>query len=208
MKNKLFIKVCGNKEINNLEKVCSLQPDFIGFIFYAKSKRFVTDKANIVQPTNCNAKRVGVFVNATENEIMIKINEFQLDYIQLHGNESSEFCQNINTIRPVFKAFQINDKFKFTKLTSYLSACYYFLFDTGSKYYGGSGKKFDWELLKDYNLKKPFILSGGIGKDDVKKIEQINHPKMIGIDLNSGFEIKPGIKDVEKLKNFLNELRI
>ena len=207
MSKMLQIKVCGNTRAQNLKAVCELQPEFIGFIFYDKSKRFVDIPLNVAQPKESKAKRVGVFVNATQKEIVQKVEAFDLDYIQLHGDETPEFCSKINKIKPVFKAFQINSNFNFNILNTYLSSCYVFLFDTSSNQYGGSGKKFDWSLLQDYNLDKPFILSGGINENDVDVIKNITHPKMVGIDLNSKFETGPGIKDIAKISNFLSNLR-
>ncbi len=160
---KLEIKVCGNSQLENFKAVCELQPDYVGFIFYDKSKRFVEDPKDVAKIMTCNAKRVGVFVNATAQFINDKIKEFQLDIIQLHGDETASFCQKVSDIRPVFKAFQINENFKFNKLNNYKSACNRFLFDTRSNMYGGSGKKFDWQLLNQYKSDLPFILSGGIG---------------------------------------------
>ncbi len=208
MPNKLLIKVCGNMQSQNLKEVCALKPDCVGFIFYSKSKRFVSNPVEVEQPHGSDAKRVGVFVNATEQEIIQKIAEYNLDYIQLHGDETPDFCARINQIRPVFKAFQINNNFNQININSYLSSCYCFLLDAASNAYGGSGKKFDWSLLKDYKLEKPFILSGGISESDVESINNINHPKMIGIDLNSKFEISPGIKDIAKLSAFLTKLKL
>lgn len=204
---KLLVKICGNTTTNNLLEVGKLQPDYIGFIFYSNSKRYVANPKDVKQPTHCKAKRVGVFVNADMKDILKKINEFDLDYVQLHGNETPDFCAKINAIRPVFKAFQVNNKFNFNILKGYISSCYYFLFDTFSNQYGGSGKKFDWRIISSYNFHKPFILSGGITEDDVKTIKRLDHPQMIGIDLNSRFEISPGIKDITKLSTFLTKLK-
>jgi phosphoribosylanthranilate isomerase len=208
MKNKLQVKVCGNTSFENLGEVGKLQPDYIGFIFYPKSKRYVSKPFNVRQPANCTAKRVGVFVNASEEEILDKVDAFDLDIVQLHGDETPEFCAKINAKKPVFKAFQINNKFNFNNLKSYLSGSYNFLFDASSAQYGGSGKKFDWEVLENYNFEKPFILSGGIAPEDVEKIKKIQHPKMVGIDLNSRFEKRPGIKDIKKLATFLKEFQL
>ena len=207
MSNVLHIKVCGNTQQQNLKEVCNLQPDFVGFIFYDKSKRYVDNLNELKQPLGANAKRVGVFVNASEKEIAQKVEAFDLDYIQLHGDETPVFCEKISSIKPIFKAFQIDNNFNFNILNSYLSSCYVFLFDTSSNQYGGSGKKFDWSLLNDYNLRKPFILSGGINENDVDIIKKLNHPAMMGIDLNSKFETSPGIKDITKLSTFLSNLR-
>lgn len=203
---RVFIKVCGNTTSENIEQVAALQPAYLGFIFYPKSKRYVTKPENTQQPINCKAKRVGVFVNATEEEIRANIKAYNLDIIQLHGDEMPAFCAKINQIKPVFKAFQINNSFDFGILKSYESTCYSFLFDSPSAGYGGSGKSFNWQLLQDYKLNTPFILSGGLGEDNLEMIKKIDHPKMIGIDLNSKFETEPGIKDIDKLSNFLKEL--
>lgn len=207
MGERLLVKVCGNTSTDNLLEVGKLQPDFIGFIFYSKSIRHVVNPKDVIQPTHCKAKRVGVFVNADMEVISEKIIQFDLDYVQLHGDETPEYCAKINGIKPVFKAFQVNDRFNFNILKSYISSCYYFLFDTTSNQYGGSGKKFEWSILGNYTYHKPFILSGGITDDDVENIKRLDHPQMIGIDLNSRFEISPGIKDTTKLSTFLTELK-
>ena len=204
---KLEIKVCGNTEAKNLSDVCKLQPDFVGFIFYEKSKRFVQHQDAIAKNPKCKAKRVGVFVNATLAYIEQVVRDSELDIIQLHGDETPEFCQKVSAIKPVFKAFQINNNFNFNKLSYYKSACNKFLFDTSSKTYGGSGKKFDWQLLNQYKSDLPFILSGGIGTEDLEKLQKIDHPMFSGIDLNSRFELAPGIKDIPKLTSFINNIR-
>lgn len=204
---KLEIKVCGNTETENLKEVCKLQPDYVGFIFYAKSKRYVKFFKTVAKINGCKAKRVGVFVNESLENINQYVEDYALDIIQLHGDETAEFCQKVSKIRPVFKAFLINDKFNFNILNNYKSSCNKFLFDTSSKMYGGSGKKFDWQLLSAYKLNIPFILSGGIGSDDIENIESIQHPMLNGIDLNSGFEIEPGVKNIEKLSAFIKNIR-
>ncbi|MCB0495630.1 MAG: phosphoribosylanthranilate isomerase [Cyclobacteriaceae bacterium] len=201
----LKIKVCGNKEPENLVQVCALHPEFIGFIFYEESKRFVSKPAIGFAATDCKAKRVGVFVNASEGEIREKVDAFNLDFVQLHGDESPEFCESISQIRPVFKAFQIDNNFNFNTLTNYLSVCYMFLFDTASKSYGGSGKKFDWGLLSSYKGSVPFLLSGGIVPTDAASIKELEHPMLAGVDINSQFEIEHGIKDINKLKEFFKQ---
>lgn len=204
---KLKVKVCGNTKIDNLKEVCLLSPDYVGFIFYDKSRRNVLTPGQVAKTANCKAKRVGVFVNASEQVIRGKVEEYKLDIIQLHGDETPEFTTKINAFMPVFKVFQIDNNFNFNILKHYISACYYFVFDTSSKQYGGSGKKFDWSILSRYNLEKPFILSGGISENDIENIKKINHPKMIGVDLNSRFEISPGIKNIATLSTFLTQLQ-
>ncbi len=204
---KLEIKVCGNTEPKNLEQVCSLAPDYVGFIFYNKSKRFVRNPERVKKNIACKAKRVGVFVNESVSYIKQIVCEFNLDLVQLHGNETPEFCQKVSLIKPVFKAFHVNNNFNFDLLNNYKSSCCKFLFDTSSESYGGSGKKFNWSLLSKYKLDKPFLLSGGIGKNDAEKIKELNHPMLIGLDLNSRFETKPGIKNIEMLSAFIKKVK-
>jgi len=208
MKQSLKIKVCGNTQVENLQGVCNLNPDYVGFIFYPKSKRFVSSPKNVRQLNSCKSKRVGVFVNATEEEITQIVEAYELDFIQLHGDESPAFCAKINQIKPVFKAFQIKNKINNSLLNNYMSVCYKFLFDTQSDGYGGSGKHFDWGILKGYNLSKPFILSGGLSPDDATNLLKINHPMLEAIDVNSGFELEPGIKNVNELAAFFNHIRL
>ncbi len=204
---KLEIKVCGNTQTLNLKEVCNLQPDYVGLIFYAMSKRYVKFPEIVARVNGCKAKRVGVFVNESLENINQYVEYYALDVIQLHGDETAAFCQKVSKIKPIFKAFLINDKFNFNILNSYKSSCNKFLFDTSSKLYGGSGKKFDWQLLNAYKLNIPFILSGGIGPNDVENIKSIQHPMLNGIDLNSGFEIEPGVKNIGKLSAFIKNIR-
>ena len=201
----LKIKVCGNREAENMKEVCKLKPEYVGFIFYKNSKRFVVSP-DILQ-NDCSAKRVGVFVNATIEEIKSKVDLYDLDYIQLHGDETPDLKKKTNQIRPVFKAFQIDNNFNFNKLNYYLSACYMFLFDTTSKSYGGSGQKFDWRLLSKYKASVPFLLSGGIGPEDAVAIKALRHPMLAGIDVNSRFEDSPGVKNIELLSEFIKQIK-
>ncbi len=199
----LKVKVCGNTEANNLQQVCSLNPDYVGFIFYDESKRFVESPAFVPKVEGCKAKRVGVFVNVSVRFIQKKVRDYKLDIIQLHGDETHGFCQKVSKVKPVFKAFQVHNNFNFRSLSAYLPVCSKFLFDTSSATYGGSGKKFDWDTLNYYTLDKPFFLSGGIGPEDAHKIRKLNHPMLMGIDLNSRFETEPGIKNIEVLSLFI-----
>lgn len=202
----LKIKVCGNREVENLKQVGNLMPDYIGFVFYPKSKRVVKSDGYSFQNIASGVRRVGVFVNASIEVIKEKTKAYNLDYIQLHGNESPEFCTKVGHIRPVFKAFQINNDFSFNALNNYLSNCYGFVFDTASEQYGGSGKKFNWQKLEEYKKEKPFLLSGGIGPEDIDSIKGFNHSSLLGIDINSRFEVRPGIKDIDKLTHFFKQL--
>ncbi len=201
------IKICGITNNANLQSIYMLNPDYVGFIFYPYSKRYVGNPQQVAAQPMQPIQRVGVFVNPTLQEVSQKILDYKLDVIQLHGHESPEFCSKINKIRPVIKAFQINKNFNFNSLNTYKSACNMFLFDTSTKLYGGSGKKFDWKLLQKYMLPKPFMLSGGIAPNDIHALKKLEHPQLKALDLNSQFELSPGIKNIDLLASFLNQLR-
>ena len=200
----MFIKVCG---INNLENFNFLenqeQISHIGFIFYQKSPRYCQISLPLLPKTK---KRVGVFVNSTFAEIIEISKKFSLDSIQLHGNESPELCQQLNLNHEVIKVFQIDENFDFKFTEVFEKKVNYFLFDTKTENYGGSGKQFPWQLLEKYSGKTPFILSGGINPTSAEEIKKISHSKFAGIDLNSGFEILPGEKNQALISTFLNEL--
>ena len=199
------LKVCGMRESTNISELIKVQPNFIGFIFHKASSRNVTEIPSIEIPSNI--KKVGVFVNETVDYISDKVAAFGLDYIQLHGNETPEFCVAINKQGlKIIKAFNIHAAFDFTNLKSYEPCCSYFLFDAVGEKSGGNGITFNWELINQYKGYTPFLLSGGINEKMANKIQSIKHPKFIGIDVNSGFEIEPGLKDVEKIKNFKNSV--
>ncbi|MGQ0829375.1 MAG: phosphoribosylanthranilate isomerase [Bacteroidota bacterium] len=194
------LKVCGLKYKENIEQVAVLHPDYMGFIFYPGSKRFVGN--DFVMPNiSSNIKKVGVFVNATVDEIKEKVIKYKLDLVQLHGDESSQFCAQIKPIVKVMKAFGINETFDFKILESYKNSCDYFLFDTKTSEYGGSGKQFDWTILKSYNNDIPFFLSGGLDLKNINNLQLTTcNLQPFAIDVNSKFEIEPGLKDIEKLK--------
>jgi phosphoribosylanthranilate isomerase len=202
------IKVCGTKYPENIKELVRLPIDMIGFIFYEKSARYAGNlQANDLRVVPSNIQKVGVFVNATEEDIFIKISEYDLQIVQLHGDELPDFCKKIKDAGiKVIKAFQIAERYDFKKCDLYENACNYFLFDTKTPLYGGSGKKFDWEILSSYNGATPFILSGGIGREDAESIKKICNTKLYGVDLNSRFEIRAGEKDSEKLQKFLSEI--
>ena len=200
------LKVCGMKFSKNIDEVGRLQPDFMGFIFWPKTKRFFSERKIILTK---NIKKVGVFVNQDYDLIINKINQFNLDFVQLHGNESSEFCNKIKAHCKVIKVFNIGKEFDFKKLNLFEKVCDYFLFDTKGDSYGGNGIKFDWKILKKYNSKKPFLLSGGIDIidfPDVLNIEKLKIP-LLGIDINSKFETKPGLKDFKKVNELINKMK-
>lgn len=200
------LKVCGMKLENNISEISKLKPDFMGFIFWPKSKRFFNEKS--IRISN-KINKVGVFVNQDYDFIIDKINNFKLDFIQLHGEEDYQFCKKIKTQCKVIKVFNIESDFDFEILSSFESVCDYFLFDTKGDSYGGNGIKFDWKLLKKYPSKKPFLLSGGIDVTDFTEILKIKELKipLIGIDINSKFEFEPGFKNIKKVKELIKKMK-
>jgi phosphoribosylanthranilate isomerase len=204
----VLIKVCGMREPDNIREILTLDPDFLGLIFYPKSSRYVTSPTIINNIRfGQNTKKTGVFVNATEDEIMQKVKLYELQAVQLHGEESVVLCRSLrNKGVLVLKAFQIYAAEDFEDTLLYNDQVDYFLFDTKTASYGGSGSKFDWSLLDAYHGNTPFFLSGGIGPDDVQAIQKINHPLFRGVDLNSRFEIAPAIKSYKLLQQFIKQL--
>ena len=204
----MLVKVCGMREPENIEKVAQLGVDMMGFIFYPKSPRFASQSVARTAADK-NVCRVGVFVNESVELISDKIQLFDLNAVQLHGNESRELCEQLheqNGLLKVIKAISVSTAGDILKYKEYVGAVDHFLFDTKCKTVGGSGRQFDWQVLENYDGDVPFILSGGIGPEDVERIRNFHHPKCIGIDLNSKFEMEPGLKDVEMLKTFLENI--
>ena len=203
------VKICGLTLRENIEDIIMLQPDMIGFTFYKQSRRYIGSDRKLKGfiKNLSGAKKTGVFVNPSYDEITNAIFEYSLDYIQLHGDESADFCNNVNKTIPVIKAFRIMEGFNFQFLTYYISSSTYFLFDTYTEEYGGSGKKFDWTILNNYHFDQQFFLSGGIGYEDINRIKKIVHPAFIGIDINSCVEDKPGYKSIDKVKKMIHGIR-
>ncbi len=197
-----LIKVCGMREAENIREVEALGIDVIGFIFWPKSSRCVSTRPDYLP---VNAKRAGIFVNEDIELVRRIAVDYALDIIQLHGNESPEYARNLRNWK-VIKAFNIASEEDLESTVIYDGAVDYFLFDTKGKAVGGNGEKFDWEVLASYNGQTPFILSGGIGPDDTERIQTFYHPQCIGIDLNSRFELSPGLKDITALRRFLSQL--
>lgn len=192
------------REAENIREVEQLKVDMIGFIFYPKSPRCLYELPAYMP---VKAKRVGVFVNEDKKEIEIFADRFSLDYIQLHGNESPEYCHSLrSTGLRLIKAFSIARRKDFENTEAYEKSCDYFLFDTKCEQHGGSGNQFDWTMLNSYKGKKPFLLSGGINPYSAPTLKELRHPQLAGFDLNSRFEAKPGLKEVERLKFFLEQL--
>ena len=202
------VKVCGMKYEENIKAVAALGPDYLGFIFYDKSKRNFEGQIPEIDP---KIKKIGVFVNAPEMYVNAMIARHNLDAVQLHGDESEDYCLGLKAGNTpgieIIKAFSMSATFDFDMLEKYLTVCDYFLFDTKGKERGGNGTLFDWKLLERYPFKKPFFLSGGIGSDEiVQVIEFLNSPMAAhcyAIDVNSKFESEPGMKKVAALKKFI-----
>jgi len=207
----LKLKVCGMKFPKNILALIELKPDYMGFIFYPKSKRYMAASLNasFIKQIPESIKKVGVFVNDSLESIQFEVTRNNLNFVQLHGNETPEHCVSLNTKGiHVIKAFQVYPGFDFSLLKPYNESCDYYLFDTQTHLYGGSGNKFDWNILKNYNNEKPFFLSGGIDLEDVDKIFNINDLNIHAIDINSCFELSPGLKDIEKVKSFQKLLNL
>ena len=208
----MLVKVCGMRDAENILDLIKLEPDYLGFIFYKKSKRFVTNFPEVEIPSKI--KKVGVFVNETIDNIIEIVEKHQLEAVQLHGDESPEYCEELKVLLirkvEILKAFSVDDYFDFSNTNAYEKVCDYFLFDTKGKDYGGNGIKFNWQVLEKYKGKIPFLLSGGISKNDSKAIlsflNRKESNKCIGIDINSGFEIEAALKNIEDIKEFKQNL--
>ena len=205
------IKICGMKYQVNIKEVAALQPDYLGFIFYKRSKRnFDGDISDIPK----KIKKTGVFVDESIDFILKKVRKYDLNAVQLHGDESPELCRELQFKKnlEVIKVFSIGENFEFESLKPYEEVCNYFLFDTKGKEKGGNGITFNWELLKSYSSKKPFFLSGGIGLEELNDINKFLKTEAskycFALDLNSKFELEPGLKDIEKLKRFIKSLKL
>ena len=206
MNKELKIKVCGMRDADNIRHLVTLPIDYIGFIFYAKSARFVSEKPEVSIPSSI--KKVGVFVNSSKEEITAKIKEFDLQVVQLHGDESPEFCQKINDLGvETFKAFGINEDFDWESIAAYESKVNYFLFDTKSKQYGGTGQTFNWLKLRGYPYKTPYWLSGGISLENIQEAARFEDNKLYGLDLNSKFEIEPALKKIDSLTQAISIIK-
>ena len=202
------LKVCGMKYKDNIQAVANLQPDYLGFICYDKSARHFDDAIPVIPSS---IKKVGVFVDEKVEVITNQIEKHQLDVLQLHGHESPEVCKLLKaTNKELIKVFSIKNEFDFSVLKQYEDVVDYFLFDTKGKLPGGNGYTFNWDVLKNYPSTKPYFLSGGIGIEEIEKIKQFKKSPAskycYAIDVNSRFEIEPGLKDINVLKHFIIEL--
>lgn len=203
----MIIKICGMREAENIREIEEIGPDLMGFIFWEGTKRNVS---SIPDYMSSRCKRVGVFVDADEEFISTHVKEYKLDFIQLHGHETPEFCERLHQVLPdikIIKAISVKDTDDIRNANIYNGVADYFIFDTKCKCVGGSGEQFDWDILKNYQNDIPFLLSGGIGPEDAERVKAFKHPMMIGIDLNSKFELSPALKDAVTLKEFINKIR-
>ncbi len=204
----LKIKVCGMRDPENIRQLLKLNPDFVGFILFPGSKRYVGDSYILPDGIPRSIKKVGVFVNALPADVLKWKNRLSLDAVQLHGDESPEYCMELRKMRiSIIKSFPVGTEFNFSELEKYLPYCDYFLFDTKTEARGGSGEKFDWEILKAYPYGKPFFLSGGIGETDAVAIRNIKELPLAAVDINSRFEDSPALKNIAKLQLFFNEIK-
>ena len=203
------LKVCGMKFRENIEVIHQLSPDYLGFIFYAKSPRYVVGELApdwlAAQPIN--AQKVGVFVNEEIDIVLTQATAFGLDLVQLHGQESPQVCQEIKeTGMGVIKVFAVGNQFDFQLLEPYKPFCDFFLFDTQGKLAGGNGVSFNWDILQHYDNEIPFFLSGGIGLENIEKLLALQSLNIQAIDINSRFELAAGLKDVGKVKALIQKL--
>ena len=198
------------RDPENIGGILESQPDYLGLIFHEKSPRFVGKEPDegIIKALQKYPSKTGVFVNKSVAEVLQTADVWGLNAIQLHGQESPAYCLEIKkTGKTILKAFSISEKFDFDTLQAYSGCCDYFLFDTKGKLPGGTGKKFNWVLLEKYTMNTPFFLSGGISPEDIEDIRDFKHPQLAGLDINSGFETGPAMKDVEKAKEFIRLIR-
>lgn len=204
------LKICGMREAENIRQLLTLQPDYMGFIFYEKSSRFVGEELDeeLLKSFPFTTRKVGVFVNSTASHILEMYKKYKLDYVQLHGEELPDFCKNLKHKGiNVIKAFSIDVDFNFGKLQNYKPYCDFFLFDTKGEQRGGNGKSFDWSLLDKYDNEKPFFLAGGIDLENVHNALKITDLKIHSLDVNSKFEITPALKNIDMLEELMNIIK-
>lgn len=204
------IKVCGLRDAENLKEIAALGPDFIGFIFYDQSPRYVGDDLDeaVVRALPRSIRKVGVFVNASPEYILRSVKKYDLQYVQLHGTETPDYCRSLrNRGISLIKAFRVDDSFNFSMLNNYKAQCDFFLFDAKGEQPGGNGVPFDWSVLSRYDNEKPFFISGGIGLHNLDQLNALKGMKLYGVDINSQVETAPGVKDVAQVKELIARLR-
>ena len=207
------IKVCGITQFKQLQQLEALNIDYAGLIFYKDSPRYIGEKitGKQIKDADFDIKKVGVFVDPGYSELLDAIDEYGLDIVQLHGNETPELCEELSAEVEVIKAFRIPDKsIDIDEMVAdYDAVCDYYLFDTAGikESFGGTGQQFDWGILKKAKIEKPFFLSGGIGVDDAAKVKAFTHPDFFAVDVNSRFELSPGLKDMAAILKFLQAFK-
>ncbi len=199
----MLIKVCGIRRSPDLINLANTGADWLGLNFYKPSPRYFVDTSITKNP---NVKYAGIFVRANLDRLKRIVECYELDLVQLHGDEGVNYCMAVQRLVPVIKVFRVDDQFDFTQIKSF-EFCDYLLFDTRTTKYGGSGNKFEWTLLQGYHGRTPFLLSGGIGPDDVPRLLAVDHPSFIGVDINSRFELEPGIKDLKLVSDFVKQIK-
>jgi phosphoribosylanthranilate isomerase len=209
-KNKpISLKICGMRDLKNISEVVSLHPEYMGFIFYEKSPRFVGSDFSIPTGFPETIKRVGVFVNEQVEMVKTISVKHKLDYVQLHGNELVAECAEMKKAGVgVIKVFSMDANFDFKTTIPFENCVDYFLFDTKGKFYGGNAATFDWSLLKSYNQRIPFFLSGGLSAENISSITQLDQMNLHAIDVNSGVELSPGIKSIDQIKKIKDSLSL
>jgi phosphoribosylanthranilate isomerase len=209
------IKICGMRDPENIQSLAELRPDYLGLIFYPGSQRYVgKTKINLSEELSSGIILTGVFVNESQEEILNRVKQYQLTAIQLHGQETPEYCRSLraalnpeNSSVEMIKAFGLDEAFNFDVLEQYDAFVDFFLFDTKSAEHGGSGRRFNWEIIPSYHLQKPYFLSGGIDLEDLEELKQLDDPRLYAVDLNSKFEISPAFKDIERVSKAINKIR-
>lgn len=203
------LKICGLKYPENIEQITTMNTDYIGFIFHKSSPRYIEQHLSFdfVRSIPKHIQKVGVFVNESSYNIFNAVAHYSLDVVQLHGNESEQLCAELKPYVKIIKAFGIDERFDFTVLEKYIPYVDYFLFDTASKNYGGSGIAFNHQLLLNYQYSIPFFLSGGIDDSILESISSLNLKQLYALDINSKFEIIPGLKNIPKINSFINQLK-
>jgi len=204
------VKICGMREAANILAVADFNPDFLGFIFYDKSPRYVADtlSTEVLRSLPETVAKVGVFVDAPLLELLATARHYSLDYVQLHGHETPAYCRAVHAHNlQIIKVFSIDEQFDFSTLAAYEPVCEFFLFDTKGAQRGGNGQTFDWQLLANYQGPTPFLLSGGLGPANTDELLRFHHPRLAGYDFNSLLEISPGFKNVEVTGQLLTRLR-
>ncbi|MCU0397480.1 MAG: phosphoribosylanthranilate isomerase [Cyclobacteriaceae bacterium] len=206
--NALKVKVCGMRNPDNIREIAALAPDYMGFIFYEGSPRYVGKSFFIPEELPATVKRVGVFVNESTQTILSLASLNRLQAVQLHGNEPVDQCDAIRSAGlEVIKAFAVDDHFTFSDLKPYESSVDYFLFDTRGKFYGGNGLPFNWSILQRYDQQVPFFLSGGLSTKNLEEVFRLTTMNLYALDINSGVEVSPGMKDVHQVDQLIHRTR-